>query len=132
MPVTPEVARMRKTINIARHSFANILAPIALTLVCVAGLNAAAAFAQGIITTVAGNGTRGVPGDGVEFAGGAGVDSGWGGVHVAVHGAMDAGDAAYDRGGDADDPILGRHWRPGSENAQLPLPSSNYRLVVTA
>ena len=85
MPVTPEVARMRKTINIARHSFANILAPITLTLVCVAGLNAAAAYGQGIITTVAGNGTRGAPGDGVsatgsalnlrEFTGGVAVDA---------------------------------------------------------
>jgi len=33
-------------------------------MVCVAGLNAVPAFAQGIITTVAGNGSRGFSGDG--------------------------------------------------------------------
>ena len=33
-------------------------------LVCIAGLNAPSTFAQGIITTVAGNGTRGFSGDG--------------------------------------------------------------------
>jgi len=54
-------------------------------MVCVAGLNAVPAFAQGIITTVAGNGSRGFSGDGgpavsaqlniTDFTGGVAADA---------------------------------------------------------
>ena len=54
-------------------------------LVCVAGLNAVPTFAQGIITTVAGNGSHGFSGDGgpavsalldmKDFTGGVAADS---------------------------------------------------------
>lgn len=43
-----------------------------------------------------------------------------------------SGDGTVHAGGGADDPILGRHWRPSSEHAELPLPSSRCRLFVTA
>jgi sugar lactone lactonase YvrE len=85
LPVTSEEARMTKPRKIVRHPFVVILTLCALTLVCVAGLNAVPAFGQGIITTVAGNGSRGFSGDGgpavsalldmKDFTGGLAADS---------------------------------------------------------